>query len=76
MITYELQINRESLREIVTQNLGMRKTRCRLMSHHLTDDQKKARLEASDDFVEMKDVTPNSLYIIVIEYVLVSQVRP
>ncbi|GFV84708.1 hypothetical protein TNCV_4296901 [Trichonephila clavipes] len=45
IIADKLQINRESLRQIVTLNLGMRKTYCRLVPHHLTDDQK--HLEAS-----------------------------
>ncbi|GFV40250.1 hypothetical protein TNCV_1444031 [Trichonephila clavipes] len=42
-------INRESVRQIVTQNLGMRKTCRRLVTHHLTDDQKQACLKASQD---------------------------
>ncbi|GFV46985.1 hypothetical protein TNCV_3033821 [Trichonephila clavipes] len=43
----ELRINRESVRQIVTQNVGMRKTRacCNLILHHSIDSQKQARLE-------------------------------
>ncbi|GFV33160.1 uncharacterized protein TNCV_2768781 [Trichonephila clavipes] len=66
MIADKMQINHESERQIVTQNLGMRKTCC-LLSHHLTDDQKQAPLEASLDFVKAADVTPNFLNCIVTE---------
>jgi len=65
MIADELQINRESVRQIVTQKLGMKKTCCRLVPHHLTDVQKQARLEASQDFVETADATPHFLNCIV-----------
>ncbi|GFV61376.1 hypothetical protein TNCV_445921 [Trichonephila clavipes] len=63
MISDELQINRESVRQMVTQNLGILKTSCRLVPHHLTDDQKQVCSEASQDSVE----TPNSLNCIVTE---------
>ncbi|GFW15887.1 histone-lysine N-methyltransferase SETMAR [Trichonephila clavipes] len=50
----ELQINSESPRQIAIQNLGIRKT-CGLVPHLLTDNQKDARLDASQDFVEMEN---------------------
>lgn len=63
MIADKLQINRESVRQIVIQNLGMRKT-CHA-PHHKSDDQRQERLEASKDFVETAKVTPNFLNCIV-----------
>ncbi|PRD27976.1 UNVERIFIED_CONTAM: hypothetical protein NCL1_33817 [Trichonephila clavipes] len=59
MTADELHINHESTRQIVTQNLGIRKTCCRFVPHHLTDDHKQERLEASQDFVKRANVTPN-----------------
>ncbi|CAL1274183.1 unnamed protein product [Larinioides sclopetarius] len=67
MIADELQINLESVQQIVSQNLGMRKTCCLLVPHHLTDDQKQAHLQASQDFVETADAPPNFLNFIVTE---------
>ncbi|GFT63220.1 uncharacterized protein TNCV_4747161 [Trichonephila clavipes] len=43
------------------------KTCCRLVPHHLNDDQKQKRLEASQDFVETADATSNFLNCIVTE---------
>ncbi|GFW68983.1 transposable element Tcb2 transposase [Trichonephila clavipes] len=40
MIANELQINCESVQQIAIQTLGMRKTCCRFVPHHLIDDQK------------------------------------
>ncbi|GFU18379.1 hypothetical protein TNCV_1980641 [Trichonephila clavipes] len=39
----------------------MRKTSCRFVPHHWIDDQKQARLEVSQDFVERSDATPKFL---------------
>ncbi|GFW49776.1 hypothetical protein TNCV_358791 [Trichonephila clavipes] len=44
--------------------------------HHLFDDQKQARLEVPQVFVETVDVATNFLNYIVTEAVLVSRVRP
>ncbi|GFX72472.1 uncharacterized protein TNCV_4060691 [Trichonephila clavipes] len=52
MIADELQRKPESVQKILTQNLWMRKTSCRLVLHHLTNDQKQALLEASQDFIK------------------------
>ncbi|GFX34389.1 hypothetical protein TNCV_3227341 [Trichonephila clavipes] len=57
MIADELQINFEFMRQIITQNLGMRTTCCHLVPRNLTDDQKQARLEDSQDFDEKMDAT-------------------
>ncbi|GFV98999.1 hypothetical protein TNCV_3390621 [Trichonephila clavipes] len=62
-----MQISRETVLENVTQNLEMRKTYCRLVPHHLTYNQKQARSEGSQNFVETADVTPNFLNCIVTE---------
>ncbi|GFV71271.1 uncharacterized protein TNCV_3646311 [Trichonephila clavipes] len=67
VITDEMQISRETVLENVTQNLEMRKTYCRLVPHHLTYNQKQARSEGSQNFVETADVTPNFLNCIVTE---------
>ncbi|GFX76259.1 hypothetical protein TNCV_4036601 [Trichonephila clavipes] len=67
MIADELQINRKSVRQIVTQNLGIRKTWYRLGPYHLTDNQKQVRFEASKDFLETVDMTPKFLKYIVTE---------
>lgn len=40
---------------------------CRFGPHHLTDDQKQVLLEASHDFVETANATPNLLNCIVTE---------
>ncbi|CAL1280182.1 unnamed protein product [Larinioides sclopetarius] len=67
MIADELQINRESVRQIIAQNLRMRKKCCRLVPHHLIDNQKQVRLQTSQDFDETADATPNFLNCMVTE---------
>ncbi|GFY19853.1 hypothetical protein TNCV_2145461 [Trichonephila clavipes] len=62
MIVDELQINRGSLRQIVSQKLRLRKTYCRLGPHHLTDVQRLYSI-----LFETKDVTPDFLNYIVTE---------
>ncbi|GFX13095.1 HTH_48 domain-containing protein [Trichonephila clavipes] len=72
----ELQINRESVRQIATQNLVMTKTCCGLLPNLLTDDQKQISLEASQNFIETADATPNFLNYIVSKDESWSQVSP
>ncbi|GFU95491.1 hypothetical protein TNCV_2729451 [Trichonephila clavipes] len=58
MMADELPINPESVRQIISQNLGIRKACC-LVPHHLTGDQKQ---DLHLFFVvEMAEATPNFL---------------
>jgi hypothetical protein len=58
LITEELNMSRETMRQIITQDLGMRKISTKMVPQILTDDHKQCRLHTSSDFLhnaEMSD---------------------
>jgi hypothetical protein len=48
-----LDMSKETVRDIVVQNLGMRKLAAKLMPRNLTEEQKDRRLTSCMDFEEL-----------------------
>ncbi|GBM66303.1 hypothetical protein AVEN_220065-1 [Araneus ventricosus] len=53
ILSDELDIPQESVRKIVTPDL--RKRCSRFVPHHLTEEQKRQRIECCGDFIDMED---------------------
>ena len=60
-----LNISIDSIRRILTGNLGMRKVCSRFVPHKLTDDQKLLRIQHSRDIIKETTINKNFLYNIV-----------
>lgn len=52
LMAEELNINKETIRQILHEDLGMRKICAKFVPHNLTDEQKQRRVEACEDFVQ------------------------
>lgn len=65
MISDELYLNRETVRLILTQDLGKRKICSRLVPHFLTTEQMQTRVEACRDLIKTADENPDFLNCIV-----------
>lgn len=61
MMEETLNINRETIRLIVTEDLGKRKLCARFVPHVLTDEQKKHRKDACKDLITTADANRNFL---------------
>lgn len=59
MISEDLHINRETVRLIITVDLGKRKICARFVPHHLTDDQKLKRVIHSKEMISFAANNPN-----------------
>jgi hypothetical protein len=56
LIAEELNMNRETARQIIMDDLGMRKFSAKIMPRMLTDDQKQRRLHSIWSFTQWRDV--------------------
>ena len=61
MITDELEINRDSVWKIVTEDLGMQKICAKMMPKLLDDDQKEWRVEVCQDILGHLQTEPDLL---------------
>jgi hypothetical protein len=52
MIADELDVSKETVRDILIQNVGMRKLAAKLVPRNLTEEQKDRRLTLCSDFAE------------------------
>ena len=59
MIADELEINRDSVWKIITEDLGMRKIRAKMTPKLLDDDQKERRVEVCQDILEHLQTEPD-----------------
>ncbi len=58
-IAYITNINRETVRQIITEDLNMRKVCAKLVPKHLTDEQKANRVRICEDWLENWDIFEN-----------------
>ena len=61
MLAYELEMNRQTVRTILTDNLGMRKVCAKMVPKLLTDDHKEHRVKVCRDILEKIDEEPEFL---------------
>ena len=61
MIADELEINRDSVWKIITEDLGMRKICAKMVPKLLDDDQKERRMEVCQDILEHLQTEPDLL---------------
>lgn len=61
MLAEELGINRETVRQILTKDLGKKKVCARFVPHELNEDQKHARVEHCKDIISTAENNPDFL---------------
>lgn len=58
VLANELNMDKETVRRILTQDLGKRKICSRFVPHHLRDEQKQLRLDACGELIDNADADP------------------
>ena len=67
MMADEFGVNRETIRQILLENLGKRKVASRFVPHALSDDQRHERVQYTKDIIKTARRNKNFLNSIIVE---------